>query len=309
MQPKFRFDNMDAAESAFLSRQLEEIRARTYDIKLQQLKARELIPVDGSISPGAETVTYRQYEPTGVAKIVSNYANDFPRADVVAREFTGRIRSLGDSYGYNVQEARAAQFSGVPLDQKRANAARRAIEEKLDQIAKSGDSKHGLLGLLNQPNTSTYVVPNGAGGQATFASKTPDEIVADMHGIALGMVTSTKEVEIPDTLLLPLTQYGRVATKRMGDGSDTTILDFFKKTSPYIKEVIPWSALAGAGAGGTDRMVCYRRDPDVLQLIVPQEFEQFPPQQEGMEVVTHCHMRTGGVVVYYPLAISYGDGI
>jgi hypothetical protein len=56
-------------------------------------------------------------------------------------------------------------------------------------------------------------------------------------------------------------------------------------------------------------MVCYRKDPNVLELIVPQEFEQFPPQERNLEVVINCHMRCGGVVCYYPLAISFGDGI
>ena len=305
----YRFDNMDASESAFLSRQLEVIRSQTYDIKFPQLKARDFVPVDNSVSPGAETVTYRQYNMFGLAKIIANYADDLPRADVSAAEFTSKIRSLGSSYGYSIQEVRAAQFAGVPLEQRKANAARRAMEEKIDSIARVGDAANSLLGLLNQPNTSTYSVPNGGGGDTEWGTKTPDEIVADMHGIANGMVQDTKEVEQPDTLLLPLTSYGLVSTKRMGDGSNETILSYFLKTSMYVKTVAPWTALETAGSGSVKRMVCYRRDPDVLQLIVPQEFEQLPPQSRGFEVVTPCHMRCGGVVAYYPLAISYGDGI
>jgi hypothetical protein len=56
-------------------------------------------------------------------------------------------------------------------------------------------------------------------------------------------------------------------------------------------------------------MMIYRKDPDALVLIVPQEFEQFPPEQRGMEFITACHLRTGGVVSFYPLSISYGDTI
>jgi hypothetical protein len=311
MNPATQFGalKLDASESAFLSRQLEQIRAQTYDIKLQALKGRDLVPVDNSVSPGAEVVTYRQFEPIGLAKIISNYADDLPRADVIAREFTSKIRGIGASYGYSVQEIRAAQFAGVPLEQRKANAARRAIEEKIDLIIKTGDSQNGLLGLLNQTNTTAFTVPAGAATTTPWTTKTPDEVVKDLHGIANGIVSSTKEVETPDTLLLPLAQYTLIATKRMGDGSDATILKFFLSTSPFIKNVIPWAPLAGAGAAGADRMVCYRRDPDALQVVISQEFEQFPPQTEGLEVVTACHARCGGVVVYYPLSISYGDGI
>lgn len=305
----YRFDNMDASESAFVSRQLEQIRARTYDIKHKSLLAREFIPVDNSISPGAEVVTYRQWDMVGMAKIIANYADDLPRADVLVREFTGKIRGIGSSYGYSVQEARAAMFAGVPLEQRKANAARRSVEEKIDSIAQVGDSLHGLVGFLNQSNTTSFTVSTGAAGSQAFANKTPDEVVADLNLFVNNIVTSTHGSEIPDTILFPLAQWGDISTRRMGDGSDTTILKFFLANNPYIKMAAPWHALAGAGSGATDRMVCYRRDPDALQLIIPQEFEQFPPQTKGLEVVTPCHARCGGVVVYYPLSMSYGDGI
>lgn len=306
---KFRFEHMDASESAFTSRQLEVIRARTYDIKLPPLKARSFLPVDNSVSPGAETVTYGQYEQFGLARVLKSYAEDLPRADVKKVEFTSKIRGLGAAYGYSIQEIRAAMFAGVSLDQKKATATRRAIEEQIDTIARTGLSSHGLNGFINAANVSTYTVPNGAGGSALFKNKTPDEVVKDLNGIANGIVSSTKEIEIPDTLLLPIEQYTDIATRRMGDGSNVTILQYFLTASPYVKQVAPWSALKAAGAGATDRMICYRRDPDVLQLVIPQEFEQLAPQQQMLEIVTPCHARCGGVVVYYPLAISTGDGI
>lgn len=301
--------NMDASESVFFSRQLEQIRAQTYDIKLLELKARGFLPVDNSISPGAEVVTYRQYNSVGVAKILANYGDDLPRADVKGLEFTSKIRGIGASYGFSMQEIRAAQFAGMPLEQRKANAARRSIEQKIDSLAQVGDSKHGLLGMLNQTNTTAFTVVNGAAGTATFATKTADEVLNDLHGIANGIVASTKGAEVPDTLILPIAQYTAIATRRVSTVSDTTILEFFLQSSPYIKMVDHWHALAGTGAGGTDRMVCYRKDPDALQLIIPQEFEQMPPQLRGFESVTPCHARCGGVVMYYPLSMSYGDGI
>lgn len=306
---EFRAVKFDANETAFLARQLEQIRARSYDIKYAPLDAVSFLPVDTEISNGVEAVTYRQYEMFGMAKIVADYANDFPTANVIAREFTSKVKSLGASYQYSIQEMRAAQFSGVPLEQRKANAARRGIDQMHNTLARVGSSADGLLGFLNQSNTTTFSVPNGAAGTATWVTKTPDEIVADMFDIAQGIVTSTKGVEIPDTILLPLAQHGLVSTRRMGDGSDATILEYFLKASPWVKSVLPWHELAGAGVGPTDRMVCYRKDPDALQYIMPVPFEQFAPQEQGMVMKTHCHARSGGVVVYYPLSISYGDGI
>lgn len=304
----------DANETMFLARQLEEIRAKTYDIKRAPLKGLTFVPVDTSVSPGAETVTYRQYEALGFAKMIADYAKDWPTSNAIAREFTSKVKGLGSSYEYSFQEMRAAQFSGVPLAQAKANAARTAIEQEHDDLIQTGNTDQGLLGLLNQSNTTTFSVPNGASGTATWATKTPDEIVADMHDIVNGIAIANKDRAdmVATALLLPLTQYTLVASRRMGDGSDVTILQHFLATNPYFANgmgtVSSWHVLATAGSGGT-RMVAYRKDPDCLQYIAPVVFEQFAPQVEGGVTKTLCHGRSGGVVVYYPTTISYGDGI
>lgn len=306
---KVNCPHLDASETAFTQRSLEQIRANTYDVKFPVLKGRQLIPVDTSISPGAETVTYRQYTPVGMAIIISNYSQRLPRSDVFVKEFTSRIRGIGTAYGFSIQEIRAAQFAGVPLEQRKANAARQAYETTFDQILRTGDSTYGLLGFVNQPNVSVYTVPNGAATTATWATKTADEILADLNGIEQKIVDNTKEVEAPDTILVPPNQYALINTKPRSTTSDTTIAQFFLKNSPNVKQIVSWSALKGAGTGGTDRMIAYRRSPDVLQAIEPQPFEQLAPQTEGLEIITNCHGRCGGVVVYYPLAICVGDGI
>ncbi len=305
-----QFSRLDAGESVFFARELELIKAKTYDVKQVNLKGLSLIPIDTSIDPGHEQVTYRQWNMVGIAQMISSYANDFPRADVKALEFTGNIASLGAGYGYSVQEIRAARLQGVPLDQRKANAAKRAIDVKLDTIAQTGDTGKGLLGLLNQTNAQTYTcTADGAGGLATWASKTSDQVARDMHLAVRTGVEATYELEQPDTMLLPLTSFGYIATTRMSTIDSTTILEYFLKTSPYIQEVISWYALETAGANSTKRAVIYRKDPDALEFRLPVPFESFPPEQIGMEFKVACHARCGGVVAYYPMSIGYLDGI
>ncbi len=302
---------LDAAESAFFARQLEEIRSRTYDVKLVELKARMLIPVDNSVPPGADVVTYRQFTAGGVAKIIASYADDLPRSDVFGKEYHVSLKGLGSSYGYNIQEIRAAQMTGLPLEQRRANASRRAIEELIDKLGQSGDADTGLLGLFNQPAALTFTIPNGASGFQAWSTKTPSEILADMNGATRNIVVQTKDIEHPDTMILPIDQYTLVAVTPFSaqNASNVTILEMYLKNNPWVSEVEPWYPLKGAGAGATDRMIVYKRDPDHLMLVISQEFEQFPPQQRGLEFVVPCHARCAGVQVPYPLSICYSDGI
>lgn len=301
--------HLDASESVIATKALEEVRSATYDIKYPELMGREFAPVDSSLNPGTEVVTYHQYDSYGVAKIISNYADDLPRADVSVKEFSSRVRSLGASYGYSIQDLRAASMAKVNLPQRKADAGRRSIEEGIDRIVRNGDTTNGLLGLLNQPNAIVYTIPLGVSGFADWPRKTPDEVIADMNGPQNFMYDTTNGVEIADTMILPLDAYAHIASRRMGDGSDTTILEFFLENSAFVKTVAPWYPLKNAGVSGAKRMLTYRRNPNAVQLVIPQDFEQFPPQAKNLELVTPCHARCGGVVLYYPLSMAYADGI
>jgi hypothetical protein len=217
MAPRsYNLPKLDAAENIFFARELEQIRARSYDIKYAERKIRMLVPVDNSIDPGAEVVTYSQYDRVGVAKIISSYAEDLPRADVKGKQFSVTVKGLGSSYGFSVQEIRAARMAGKPLDARKADAARQAIEDKIDSIGASGDAATGLVGLLNIANAQTYTITAGAGGQTTWNTgatpKTGLEVIKDMNSAVHTIVTTTKEAEKPDTMLLPVDKYAYIAS-------------------------------------------------------------------------------------------------
>ena len=238
MAETIRSVNLDADQTMFFQRELEHIKSRTYDIRYAELKARSLIPVSGEAGPGAESITYYQYDMVGVAKIIANYATDLPRADVRGKKFTSPVESLGASYGYSVQDIRAAAKAGKPLEQRKANAARRSIEQQINTIALFGNADHNLPGFLNNENVPVAsVAADGTGSSTEWSTKTPDQVVRDMNALANGIVSTTKGAEVPTTLLLPLSQFTYIASTRMGDGSDTTILKFFLENSPFIREV------------------------------------------------------------------------
>jgi hypothetical protein len=310
---KYPFERMDNDDNVFFSRQLEVIREKTADVKYPTLKGSMFVPVNTNVSDAAQEYTFRIYDQRGMAKLVTDYARDWPAVDISGEEVTVKIKSIGDSYNFSLQEIRGARMSGVPLDQKKASAAKRAIDEKHDNILQDGDDLPNGYGLLNQPNATSYVIPNGISGSPLWANKTSDEIAADIFGIVTNCVTLTKEVEIPNMIILPLASFLLISTKRMGDMADgKTILAHVKENlekAGYPCEIMPWYACDTAGSGGAKRMVAYRRDPDCVEAIVPVTFEQFPPQQEGLVYKTLCHGRTAGVVAYYPLSINYADGI
>jgi hypothetical protein len=300
---------LDSNESMFLQRQLDYIKQQTYDIKYAELKARKLIPVSSEADPGAERIFYRQYDQSGIAKIISNYADDLPDADVSGKEYYATVKTLGSSYKYNLQEMRAATYGNVPLEQRRANAARRAIAQKENRLAFFGDVKSGLVGLIGAPNVTSVTIPNdGTGTSKLWTTKTPDQILRDMNLVANTVVSTSLGVEIPDTLLLPLAQYNYVASTARSANSDTTILNYFLQNNPYVKQV-EWVNELYHATTTIDRMYAYRRSPEVLTLEIPSDFEQLEMQIRNLVYKIPCIERFGGVLIYYPLAIAYGDGL
>jgi hypothetical protein len=316
MTEEIKSINLDANQTAFFARELESIKARTYDVVYPELKATTLIPVSTEAGPGAESITYQQFDQLGLAKVIANYADDLPRADVKGKEFNSPIRSLGASYGYSVQEIRAAQFVGRSLEQRKANATRRAIEQKVNKIAWYGDSESGLTGLIDNPNITRVAVENdGTASSTLWEDKTPDQILRDMNDLVTGIVDVTKGVEMPNTLIMPIKQYRQISNTRLASGTDTTILEFFLQNSPFITTVEWVNELKGAGLGegsvaaGGDVMIAYDRNPDKLTLEIPQPYEQFPAQERGLEFVVPAHARVAGVIIYYPLSVAVGEGI
>lgn len=314
-----RFLNLDAGETVFFNRQLEKIKSQTYDQKYPELKAPMLIPVSTDAGSAAETITYESYDQVGIAKMISNYADDLPRADVKGRQYSSPVRSLGDSYGYSIQEVRASAMANKDLPMRKANAARRAIDKLINDIAwfarPTDGVNGGLTGLIYNPNVTKAVVTT-RNGHTTWATKTADEILADLNEVVSDMIALTKGLEVPDTILLPIDEYALISTTPRSSTSDTTILEFFLKNNPSITRVEWVNELAdmaikpvSGNVGPINVMVCYKRNPDNLTLEIPQPFEQFAAEPRGLEFVVPCHARCGGVIVYYPLSVSIIEGI
>lgn len=305
-----RFNHLDASESVYVAKQLERIKTNAYEVKVAATRIREFIPTGtGGLSPGTKAFTFKVYDHVGMAKIIAAYSDDLPRVDAFAREEVGKIKALGDSYGFSViEDVQPAVARGEDLPDRKARTARRAIEELIAKIALTGDDDHGLLGMTNQPNVTVLALPNGAAASPLWTSKTEDEILKDLYAMEDAVGDATKNMEKPDTLLMPLAQYRRASRLRIDATSETTVLEYFLRTSKSIKTVEAWDDLAGKGAGGVSRMVAYPRNSETLELLVTREFEQLDPEQRNLEILTNCIAETGGVQVYFPLAMVYADG-
>jgi hypothetical protein len=300
---------LDANESIFFAKELDYVKSKAYDVKYPANNALALFPVTSEADPGADTISYDSYDMVGMAKIIANYADDLPRADVKGTRETVKVFGIGTSYGYSTKDIRRARMAGKPLSTRKAEAARRANDTRINNIAFWGDEESGIVGILNHPNISKYVIPGDGSSSATeWASKTAEQIIRDMNAAVSSVVDATNGVEIPDTMLLPIKQYNLIAGMLMPDSSGFTVLKFFLENNPYITTVKAVHELKGAD-DGDDVMLIYRNSSDALSLELPLPFTQLAPQRKNLEFVVPCESSTAGIIVYYPLSVCLASGI
>ena len=301
-------ERQDAKFVQNLARELEHMKARTFDIKFPDMKARLLIPVSNEADEGAETITYDQWTEFGIAKIIANYADDLEMIDVLKEQFTNPVQGIGKAFSISIQDLRRAAMSGNSIPIRKARACRRAIERGIEQIAAFGnigsDPSGGLRGFYNNTNVTVL----GAAG--LWSAATPAAIIGDLNDLVEEVVVGTLETVLPDTLVLDQSSLAIIRQRPIAVDNQTTILRSFLANNPYIKNIDSWflGALADAGGSGP-RIAAYFRDPEILELEIPAEYEELPPEPRNLAFITNAHARVGGVVMYYPLGVAYMDGV
>ena len=285
----------------FLARELETILARSFEVEYADIKYSQLIPISTEVGPGADSYTYRVFDKQGSMKIIQDKAQDLPRADVLRKEVTHNVRSLGASFAYTIQETRAAAMvPNMNLEQRRANAVRRVYEEKVQEIAYFGDTATGLKGFFNNDQVDK-IVPNK---WFDAADVTTDEMLSLLNEPATRLVEGSNMKEQPNTMLVPYEVYRIISTTPRSSTSDTTVMEFFLRTNPMITSIEPINELeADKGQLSKDRIITYDRSPDKLQLHIPQPLEFLPPVRQQLEFSVAAHSRIGGCAVYYPKSI------
>jgi hypothetical protein len=288
----------------FLARELETILSRTFEVEYADIKYSAVLPISTEVGNGADSFTYRVFDKQGSMKVIGDKAQDLPRADVLRKEVTHPVRSLGASFAYTIQETRAAAMvPGMNLEQRRANAVRRAYEEKVEEIAYFGEPGSGMKGFFNNDQVDK-TVPNKWFDDAAI---TTDEMLELLNELPTRLVQDSNMKEMPNTMLVPYDVFRVISTTPRSTTSDTTVMEFFLRTNPMISAIEPINELEASKSAGflsKDRVIAYDRSPDKLQLHIPQPLEFLPPLRNALEFSVAAHARIGGLALYYPKSVK-----
>lgn len=302
---------------AFLTPQLHRIEAEVYMTRYPSFDIAPYMPVvtDGDMWD-VGTLVYSM-DNVGSAEFIGGGAFDVPYASTEMAQATRNFHLAAIGYEWNTQELQRAAKLGRSLSADKAQAAVQAADRFIYGIAMTGrnargEDEKGWTGFVNDANAPTANVPNdGTGSARTFVSKTADQILRDLNEAITAVETGTLETHVANTVVLPTSEYNRIATTRLSD-TGSTILSFLQANNVAGQglRILKSRALETAGASGTKRMIAYDSNPQVLRFLLPGPHQFLPAFQKSSLVYEVAGiMNVGGLDVRLPRAIVYRDGI
>lgn len=292
------------------------VNPRLYQKVYPEYEFSRFIYVNTSLPEWAGSMTSFIEDTVGKAEWYSGYAKDVPVADTNLTPVTKNFDLAAVGYQWNLEELGKAQFMGIPLDTRRAGAARRAYMQFMWNLTMFGATAKGLAGLFNFPGVTAATFPaDGTGASTLWSTKTPAQIVRDINSLLTGIFTGSLETELADTLLLPFEALNYLNQTPYSSTTMETIMSFVQKTNVYTMQTgrpLTIRSVRGAenaGSGSLGRIVAYKNDPDYVQLLLPIPHRFLEVYRDGpLNYVVPGIFRTGGVDIYNVSTLRYGDG-
>lgn len=299
MTKTVEFGDMQAA-LGFVMSQRTSIETEVLKTPYPEITYAQQIPIDTSANPFAASVTHFAQDSVGAAKFVNGKGDDIPLVNLSRQKFEQGINMAGIGYSFSLEEIGVAQSLGQNLSGDGADAARMAYEQLVDTVAKVGDTDLGVEGFYNMTGITS------AAAAATFAASTPQAILTEINSHITGIMTTTKGIELADTILLPLAEWGDIASRQIAPESSMTILQFIQASNVYTART--GQPLTIEADHRLDKMIVYRRNPQVLKMHMPMPLRFIPPQASNLEIKVLGMFRFAPVNIRRPKAVKYVTG-
>jgi hypothetical protein len=203
-------------------------------------------------------------------------------------------------------------MTGRNIDTLLRDGLRMTYDKHMDENAYVGFATYGTTGLVNNAD----VTINTATGN--FTALTPDQILADINDAILdAWEAAGYDLDaVPNHIIMPYEQYNHLATTRIGQLAEKTILTFLLENNVAKQNgadlfIGATSWCKGAGTGNVDRMVVYCNKERFIAMdeLVPLTRAMTTPNAERFSYDTAYAGNVSEVEVFYTEPIRYVDGI
>jgi len=260
---------------------------------------------------------------------IGKNTNQVSRVSVDIAKVTQPLIPWGKELAYTVLELEAAAKLGRPVDEQKYKALQLAHQMDIDEMVYFGDTPGGFYGLINSNNrttsdavTNVANVANGAQNSPLWTAKTPDEILQDFNEILTSAWAATGWAILPDSVLLPPTDFGYIATQKVSNAGNTSILTYVLENNITARQggatldikPVKWclgtgvGGTAGTGGAGHDRMAVYTNDKERTRYPMTM-LSKTPVTYDSIWHRTTYYGRLGVLEIVYPECIAYRDGL
>jgi hypothetical protein len=252
---------------------------------------------------------------------IGKVSDQIPGVGVDISKVATPLELWGMELKYTIPELESAARLGRPVDQQKYEGMQLKHQMDIDEQVYIGDTSKGATGMVNNAMVTSSALPAGASGSTNWSKKTPDEILADVNLILVTNWQQSGLALMPDRLLLPAAQFGYIATAKVSQAGNVSILKYIMEnniltTSGQGKlKIFPLKWLLGAGSGGTlgtagtvDRALAYVKDYQRVRFPMTL-LQRTPIQYDSIYHKTTYFGRLGRVEVVYPETLGYYDGL
>lgn len=204
-------------------------------------------------------------------------------------------------------------MTGRNLDTLLRDGLRMTYDKHMDENTYVGFARYGTTGLINNADVTV------TSASTTFANATSPDDILDIINTAIldAWAAAGYDLDaIPNHIIMPYEQYNYIATTRIGQLAEKTILTFLLENnvakqngSDLYIGATAWCK--GAGAGNADRMVVYCNKERYIAMdeLVPLTRAMTTPNAERFSYDTAYAGNVSEVEVFYTQPIVYVDGI
>jgi hypothetical protein len=319
----FRSMTTDAAVSGgmvFLESELEKLDPKVREPLTSVTWMRDIPVKSGGGWVDFTSVFSVDYAITGPNQygIIGGQTTQIPIVQANVSKDIYRVFNWGNVLKVSYIDMQKAQGVGRALEDMLDKGIRLNWNKTLDQFTYLGPNA-GNAGLFNNSNITASSVPNGAGGTATWVTKTPAEILKDVNNamVATWAASQYDLTGMSNQILIPPAQYAWIASQLVSTAGSVSILTYLLennigRTQGIELKIFPSRWAIGAGASGHDRMLCYVNDEDrvYLDVTVPcNRVMTMPTVAEGGAYLTLYLAQIGVVKFLYTQPCAYYDGI
>lgn len=235
-------------------------------------------------------------------------------------KITNPLTPYGLELKYTILELESAARIGRPIDAQKYAAMQLKYQMDVDEQVYIGDTPSGFTGLLNSSKVTPTNVPAGGGGSTLWATKSPDEILADINYALTTVWANSAWAVVPSRLLIPPEQFGQISTQKVSAAGNVSVLRYIQEnnllatTGKGKLDILPVKYAIGAGVGGTigtvghDRMIVYTKEKDRVRFPMTM-LQGTPIQYDSIYHKRTYFCRLGVVETVYPETIGYFDQI